>query len=177
MYKGLQNGYELPENLSVEQYKYIKEHKDEDTALTGFVGFACSFGGKWFGGYAKNNIGRNYCLEGKKHTLKIMKGLENAKFLNLDYRDVEIPKGAVVYCDPPYVGTTDYCNSKSFNHEEFWQYMRELSKEHKVFISEQTAPPDFECIWSKTVRRTLDANKSNMPQKVEKLFVYRGQNK
>ena len=27
---------------------------DENPALTGFVGFGCSFGGKWWGGYAKD---------------------------------------------------------------------------------------------------------------------------
>ena len=58
------------DNLSKEEYYYIKEHKDENKVLTGFVGFGCSFGGKWFGGYARNRVGRNYCLEAKKHTMK-----------------------------------------------------------------------------------------------------------
>lgn len=51
MFKALQNGYELPEYISEEQYKYIREHKDEDMALTGFVGFGCPFGGRFFEGY------------------------------------------------------------------------------------------------------------------------------
>ena len=49
---GVKHGYDLPESISVDDYKYIKEHKDEDKVLAGFVGFGCSFGGKWFGGYA-----------------------------------------------------------------------------------------------------------------------------
>lgn len=28
MLKGVQNGYELPEAISEEQYKYIREHKE-----------------------------------------------------------------------------------------------------------------------------------------------------
>lgn len=79
-----------------------------------------------------------------------------------------------MYYDCPYAKTTGYSNSKDFNHEEFWEYMRQLSKTHKVFISEENAPEDFECIWRKEVRRTLDANKSNQPKKIEKLFVYKG---
>lgn len=53
MYKGAQSGYELPDYISEEQYKYIKENRDEDKVLTGFVGFGCSFAGKWFGGICK----------------------------------------------------------------------------------------------------------------------------
>lgn len=174
MYKALQNGYELPENLTKEEYDNIKVNKDKDKALTGFVEFGCSFGGKWFGGYAKNRVGRNYCLEAKKHTMKLWNGIKNAKFICGDYRDVEIPDGAIVYADPPYYKTTGYSNSKDFNYEEFWEYMRKLSKTHKVFISEENAPEDFECIWQKEVRRTLDSNKNNMPKKTEKLFVWKG---
>ena len=50
--------------------------------------------------------------------------------------------------------------------------MRKLSKTHKVFISEEQAPEDFECIWSKEVKRVLDVNKANIQSKTEKLFVY-----
>ena len=46
MWKGLQNGWTPPDAISKEEYQYIKAHKDENPALTGFVGFGCSFGGK-----------------------------------------------------------------------------------------------------------------------------------
>lgn len=172
LYKALQNGYELPEEVTREQYHYIKDHKDEDKALSGFVGFECSFGGKWFGGYAFNKNGRNYAVEGKKSITRIFEGIKNATFICSDYKDVKIPKNAVVYCDPPYEGTTAYANSKNFNSEEFWQYMREIGKKHTVFISEEKAPSGFKCIWQKEVRRTLDVNKQNMPVRIEKLWVY-----
>ena len=66
MLKGVQNGYNLPEEISEEQYKYIRDHKDENKILSGFVGFGCSFGGKRFGGYARNKTGTNYALRSKK---------------------------------------------------------------------------------------------------------------
>lgn len=172
MYKGLQNGYKLPDNLTKEEYYYIKKHKNNDKALTGFVGFGCSFGGKWFGGYARNKMGTNYCGQSKRSVLKTMQGLTNAKFTSMDYKDVPIPENAIIYCDPPYKDTTGYTTSKNFNYEEFWEYMRKLSKTHKVFISEEQAPDDFECIWSKEVKRVLDVNKANIQSKTEKLFVY-----
>lgn len=172
MYKALQNGYELPENLTKEEYYNIKANKDNDKALAGFVGFGCSFGGKWFGGYAKNRVGRNYCLEAKKHTMKLWNGIKNAEFVCKDYREVEIPANAIIYADPPYMNTTQYSNSKNFDYNEFWDYMRQLSKDHIVFISEENAPEDFKCVWSKEVKRVLDVNKTNIQSKTEKLFVF-----
>ena len=82
-------------------------------------------------------------------------------------------KVEAVICDPPYQNTTGYTTG-DFSHEEFWEYMRELSKRCTVFISEQIAPDDFECVWQKELTRTLDYNKNNQPKKVEKLFVWRG---
>ena len=49
----VQNGYKLPDIVTREDYVRVKENKDEDKALTGFVGFGCAFGGKWFGGMQK----------------------------------------------------------------------------------------------------------------------------
>lgn len=173
MLKAVQNGYELPENISEEQYKLIKENKNNDKALTGFVGFGCSFGGKWFGGYARNKTNTNYALQSKRSLLKDMNGLTNTKFICMDYKDVLIPEGAIVYADPPYANTTGYSGEK-FNSEEFWEYMRQIGKTHKVFISEQYAPDDFECVWEKIFTRTLDVNKHNQFKTVEKLFTYKG---
>ena len=169
---GVKNGYDLPEHISEEEYKYIREHKDEDKVLSGFVGFGCSFGGKWFGGYARNKTGTNYALQSKKSLLKDMNNLMDAEFICKDYREVELPNGCVVYADPPYDNTTGYGKEK-FNSEEFWEYMRKISKEHIVFISEQTAPDDFIPIWEKPFTRTLDVNKNNQFKVTEKLFIHK----
>lgn len=45
---------------------------------------------------------------------------------------------AKVYADPPYANTTTYQGQK-FDSEAFWEYMRQISKNNQVFISEQTA--------------------------------------
>jgi DNA adenine methylase len=172
LFKGIQNGYELPELITEEQYKYIREHKDENKILTGFVGFGCSFGGKWFGGYARNKTNTNYALQSKKSLLKDMDNLMTAQFTCQDYRDVIIPNNSIVYADPPYNNTTGYGKDK-FNSDEFWEYMRVISKNNKVFISEQTAPNDFECVWEKEFTRTLDVNKDNQFKVTEKLFTYK----
>lgn len=169
---GVKNGYELPDYISEEQYKYIREHKDKDKILTGFVGFGCSFGGKWFGGYARNKTGTNYAAQSKKSLLKDMDTLRDAEFICMDYRDVPLPDDCVIYADPPYDNTTGYGKEK-FNSEEFWAYARKVSQNHIMFISEQTAPEDFISIWEKPFTRTLDVNKNNQFKVTEKLFVHK----
>lgn len=171
MLQSVQAGYELPESITLEQYQYIREHKDDDKALAGFVGFGCSFGGKWFGGYARNATGTNYALQSKRSLLKDMATLHDAEFICNDYRKVCIPPGAVIYADPPYNNTTGY-SGDHFDSEQFWVAMRLLADTvHTVFISEQEAPPDFECIWEQSFTRTLDRNKSNQFKVTEKLFT------
>ena len=89
-----------------------------------------------------------------------------------DYRKLPIPPGAVIYADPPYDNTTGY-NNERFDSAEFWKAMRLLADTgHTVFISEQTAPPDFICVWEKPFTRTLDRNKGNQFKVTEKLFTY-----
>ena len=162
----------MPEQISEDQYKYIREHKDIDKVLSGFVGFGCSFGGKWFGGYARNKSGTNYAAQAKRSLLKDMQTLMNAEIYCQDYRDVVIPNGAVVYADPPYDNTTGYCHEK-FNTHDFWEYARKISQSHLMFISEQSAPDDFITIWEKPFTRTLDVNKSNQFKVTEKLFIHK----
>lgn len=172
MFNGVKNGYELPENISEEEYKSIRENKDVDKVLSGFVGFGCSFGGKWYGGYARNKTGTNYAAQSKRSLLKDMNTLMDVEFICKDYRDVELPNECIVYADPPYNKTTGYGKEK-FNSEDFWEYMREISKSHIVFISEQNAPDDFTSIWEKPFTRTLDVNKENQFKVTEKLFVHK----
>ena len=171
LWQALQDGYELPEVISEQAYKSIREHKDDTPALTGFVGFGCSFGGKFFGGYARNKTGTNYAAQSKRSILKDFANLQNATFTCNDYKDVVIPAGSVVYADPPYDNTTGYTSGK-FNTEEFWKYMRKISKDNMVFISELNAPDDFKCIWERPFTRTLDRNKNNQFKVVEKLFIH-----
>ena len=169
LWKGLQSGYVLPESMTREEYAYIREHKDEDPVLTGFAGFGCSFGGKWFGGFARNTKKDCYCVQSRNSLARAMKTLEKAEFLCRDYRLVPIPPTSTIYADPPYKGTTGY-NKREFRSDFFWSYMRILARNgHKVFISEMEAPEDFSCIWQKEFTRTLN---KNQPMVVtEKLFT------
>lgn len=173
MYKAVQNGYELPNTLSEEEYKYIKNHKDEDKALTGFVGFGCSFAGKWFGGYARGHGGKKgYADTSKRSLMKKMATMYDVKFVYSNYKDLKF-ENCLIYCDPPYRNTTKFTGTPEFNTDEFWNIMRIWSKYNDVYISEYESPDDFECVLE--INTTTDIrNKNNkMERRIEKLFKYK----
>lgn len=172
----------LPEIITEDYYNELKSKK-EINGITGFVGISMSFGAKLFGGYARNKKGSKGCIENmktqtrrvKKAALKQSPLLQGVQLVKRSYNDLKHlvdfeHEKCIIYCDPPYKGTTSYKNK--FNHEEFWQWCRDKTLQgHKVFISEYQAPDDFECIWSKEITTTLNA-KSTF-SKVEKLFIYK----
>jgi DNA adenine methylase len=78
----------------------------------------------------------------------------------------------LIYCDPPYEGTTKY--KDGFSHTEFWEWCRTKAKEgHQVFISEYNAPNDFKSIYSKEVNSSL-TKETGSKKANEQLFVYCG---
>ena len=176
MWKELQNGWQMPDNISEEEYKYIRDHKDKNPALTGFVGFGLSYSGKWFGGYCRGGKDRNYCLNAKNSNNKILNNITDVKFYNLNYDEVPIPNGSLVYCDIPYKNTTSYCKSEvgEFNHEEFYDWVRRNSDKYDIYVSEykQNIPNDFTIVWEQNSKKDI-RNKDNVREEtVEVLIKY-----
>lgn len=171
MYKAIQNGYELPEEISKEQYDYIKSCKDEDKALTGFVGFGCSFAGKWFGGYARQK-GYNFANGSKRSLLKKMKTMQDVKFEYKSYDNWIGMKNALFYCDPPYNDTTQAYGTGEFDTNKFWADMRSLSKDNDVYISEYEAPDDFKCVLEIPTKTIIRDSNDKVSYRIEKLFKY-----
>jgi site-specific DNA-adenine methylase len=118
------------------------------------------------------SLQRLECLQSLQR-LERMERLERLEIYSKDYKEIEIPSGAVVYADPPYKGTATYSEG-NFNHDEFWEYCRKLSKTNHVYISEYHAPSDFISILSFNQKSTLQGGAqlhNNQPQ--EKLFIHK----
>lgn len=184
--KHVQSGKPLYENVPRELYDKVRiafNHGDttkyEDWEV-GNIGFLASYNGRWFdGGYAKAGYEktkngqryRDYYREAKDNLLTQAPNLKDIKFLVCDYK-YHTPYGGVIYADPPYANTKQYKNSTKFDYEEFWQTIRQWSKNNIVLISEQNAPDDFEVIWEQPVSRSIKATDKSVS--VEKLFRYKG---
>lgn len=171
MWKALQRGWEPPERVSVDLYNQIKDNKaNYPPELVAFVGFGCSFGGKWLGGYARGRGGRNYTKESRDALMASLPRLQNVQFFAADFMETDPPEAnMVIYCDPPYKGVTSYHKS-SFDTELFWERVRELdSQGHVLYISEFSAPDDFDYIWSKP--RSLGIRRGDNHRPIEKLWV------
>jgi DNA adenine methylase len=53
--------------------------------------------------------------------------------------------GTVLYCDPPYCGTTGYKALEPFNSEAFWFWAREHARRGvHVYVSEYQAPAGWD---------------------------------
>ena len=170
----------IPDLITEEDYQKAKDEMVLD-GLTGFIGFAMSFGGKWFGGYRRDVAGTKGCIENmktqtrrsKQNAINQSKDLKGVKFINSDYRSLDLPPNSLIYCDPPYEGTTKY--KDGFNHADFWQWCREKATEgHIVFVSEYNAPSDFECLWQKELSTTI--SKQEGKKNIEKLFRWKYEN-
>lgn len=170
---------EFPSKITKEDYLYIKSNKDEDPALTGFVGFGMSFGGKWFGGFtgevSKN--GQDYLKCATNGVKSKVKSLDGVEFFNKDYQDVPIPNNSLIYCDIPYKGTTPYCKNEvgSFDHESFYSWCKYMvSDGHSVFVSEyaESVPKDAVVVWSKESGTTNAAWQGSAKKTTEVLYAW-----
>ena len=158
---------------------YVKDGimpEDMTLAEIGAMEFFASYcNGGFPRGYAKNTETRNYFLEARRNLEAQAPNLVGINFACQNYKDLVVPTGALIYLDPPYQNTKfyGYSNQEQMNYTHFWNWVRAISKNNFVYISEQNAPDDFEIIWEQEVVRTT--NKENNFKAVEKLFKYKGE--
>lgn len=132
--------------------------------------FAFSFGAKWCGGWSRSG-NRDYVAESYRAAIKQKPLLQEVLLVCCRYDKLRVPERSIIYCDPPYLGATKY--KGDFDHNEFWQWCRDKSKEgHRVFISEYNAPDDFECVWCQDLNVSVAKNGPHK-KAIERLFVHK----
>lgn len=171
MWQAVSDGWQPPAVVTEDDYNNIRKNKEDYPAeLVGYVGFSLSYGGKWFGGWRRDSVGkRDYVEESRKGALKQFPRVVGVKFVHSSYDKLVMPTGSLIYCDPPYKGTTKY--KDDFDHEKFYDWCRAKRQEgHTIFISEYEMPGDFLCVWSKEVTNSLTKN-TGAKKGIEKLFT------
>ena len=162
-----------PENVRQAQcisrnaFKYVKNNKDIfQYWYVGAMGFLATYSNKWMGSYF-DDLDPGYFSGSNKSLLK--QDLTQIELINADYRYLYVGKGNVIYCDPPYK-IYDYYGMP-FNHDEFYEWVRNASRDNIVFVSEYEMPADFACIWQKEVKPQINRKAG---KRFEKLFIYCG---
>jgi DNA adenine methylase len=187
MWKAVSAGWNCPHSSRMTEaaynsYKSMRNFPVTDLSLDnmaaecGFIGFAMSYGGKWFGGYRRDPSGkRDYAAEAIRSAEKEFPKLRGVEFHHCSYDALPIPPNSIIYCDPPYANSQGY-STGSFDTESFWQWVRDMSAQgHTVFVSEYEAPEDFVCVWERAVNNTL-AKDTGSKKAVERLFRHESQN-
>lgn len=103
---------------------------------------------------------------GRLERLQSLEPLKEIQITNLDYREVEIEKDSVIYCDIPYKNTAKYLIG-DFNHDEFYGWS---IKQNNIYISEYNMPDDFKVVDERNIKSILSAT-SNNKTVTEKLFT------
>jgi DNA adenine methylase len=191
MWKEVKAGtFKFPTSISEKEYNDAKELKSP-SAMKAFVGFGMSFGGRFFGAYSQkylNGKKEDFCKEMVNSLNRIGPVLKKVKFTNKDYKTLK-PKNMLVYCDPPYAVTKwpikyrrDTKKYDVFDNDEFWNVVREWSKNNIVVVSETHAPDDFIEFWhleryrsaaqSKKTRFNENSKEASETHNIEKLFVH-----
>ena len=157
MFRALVGGWTPPGSISKEEYEYIKQNKGLDMALTGFVGHGTTFSGEWFGGYARDDTKRHYALNSQRSLIKQRSSLLGVEFKCHNYIDLSFPEGAVVYCDIPYQGTCNHYYEKTFDHDQFWEWVQENKKKYRIYISEyaRNVPAGYAVVWKRESKREI----------------------
>lgn len=145
----------LPGYPTREEYELCKSRMDEDDPITAYYGFGFSFGGRWFKSYIKPGTSHNG--DQRKSIRRKVDSLRpyDPELRCESYEVLDIPDGAVVYCDPPYEGRTKAHHFDTFDYGMFWDWVRDLSTRCTVFTSCFEFPGDFREVyrWGDTVVR------------------------
>jgi DNA adenine methylase len=167
LWQALQQGWQPPAELDEPTYQRLK--REAPSALRGFAGFGCAFGGDWFHGYARNTRKDRYAEQSRNSLLAKIKYLDRVVFTCAAYCTLA-PQCTLIYCDPPYNNRAGYRDT--FDHTAFWQRVREWSATNTVVVSEYSAPTDFRVFASFERNQELRTGGTVRELVAEKLFIH-----
>lgn len=133
LYRAVQAGWDPPTHVDEATYRAARNLPDTDP-MKAFCGFGCSFGGRFFEGYARGG-----CRSYADTTRRVLHAQIPvcSEFAAVDFFDVHPrPLDGVLYLDPPYAGTKSYSRTPRLDHARFVERVREWSAFAPVFVSE-----------------------------------------
>lgn len=195
--RSVQDGWNPPRSVSEGEYRFYMNLRGDFTKhhdpMMGFAGYGCSFGARFFQGYARSRKGSvNFAASARTALLRQKPFLKEVEFYNMDYGAFwkkwirkEFPTLNTIYCDIPYKGTKLVGSAVSvpFDHERFWHWAWGRSSEgNTVLVSEYTCPKfmrdKVKVVWEQKVAAGLrfgtkgdGSDKGSGQKKHERLFL------
>jgi DNA adenine methylase len=170
MWQHVTAGGMLPDFVTREEYQALRHA--EPSWLRGYAGFGASFGGKWFGGYGVSPRDGEVVRASFRSVNRQAAVFSQAdtRFRWARFGEITPPVGSVVYCDPPYAGTTTYSTAE-FDYRSFYATLRLWASDRFVYLSEYAVPDDVDAkvIWSREKRNVLEKG-DNRRVAVENLY-------
>ena len=178
LYQAVAAGWDPPSVVTEDDYRAARALPDSDPRKA-FCGFACSFGGKWFGGYARapGVEHRSFATAGRTALLRDVDALveRGVSIARANFLEVE-PDPAfdgVLYLDPPYAGTTGYGATGAFDYSRFYRRVAAWSRYTDVFVSEYGMPAELGGRLAMEFTHDMSvAGGSRKDARVERLYHY-----
>ncbi len=173
--KAVKKGWVPPSKITKAQFDQLKAtSRTQCTPMHFVVGHFTCFNGRYFADRFQNYT--NPKLEvASRRIRKIAPFLKRVQFELRDYRDYtpKNTKNALIVCDPPYFAGDRYQYPDTFlqfDYPQFYQWVRDMSRENYVLFCDYDAPDGFLSIWKMP---TTHNNKKRLSfQKVENLFIW-----
>jgi len=157
-------GWTPPETMTKSEWQLIMKKENDlaimpvlEQALFAFAATGPTFGSMWAGAWAKDDDdkpkGTRY-RQARDAALEDAPGLRGIKFHGGSFDAFAFPDRSLIYCDPPYVNTTEYEGSKvtikvgeslgknNWRAAKFWKWCDMLvdARGCDVFVSEYRGP-------------------------------------
>jgi site-specific DNA-adenine methylase len=172
MWKASQQGLSPPNSVSKERYEKLKKSKIP-SAEKGFVGHHCSFGGIYFKRFREERCKGSIYKNGITNLQNITEKIKDVKFRSGSYTKFSNLKGYIIYCDPPYAKYNNYYNIDNkiirFDNDKFWDWVREMSKNNIIFVSEYSAPKGIKSVLN--IETSTSYGQGGKVKNIEKLYL------
>lgn len=135
--QAIRSGWLPPEEVTEQMYNEVKVGPHD--IMWCYVGLCCTWGGKWWGGYVRpHERQRQPTKAAAKRLVEQVRFTQSTQFFHRSYEQTPVEYGDVVYCDPPYKGTTTgWPGTEPFNHDQFWEWVKWVAGNGVlVFVSE-----------------------------------------
>ncbi len=172
MWKKTKEGWIPPTTCTRTKFDTLRK-STISSAEKGFLGHACCFGGQYFNTFSTDKV-LDLPVQSKR-VQDISQQVQLVKFSSGSYDQFSSLRGYVIYCDPPYSGTTtryfdEEGRKRSFDYKLFEKWCQDMALYNIVFVSEyNTLDIPAVKVWTKKGKASIYKGRKALGS--ESLFV------